>query len=32
MGKFFKYQYEEGAAIETVLPGSKPFKMVRNAK
>jgi hypothetical protein len=32
MGKPFKYQYEAGAAIETDLPGSKPFRRVRKAR
>jgi hypothetical protein len=32
MGKCCRYQYEEGAAIEIVFPGSRLFKMIRNVK
>ncbi len=29
MGKFLRYQYDAGAAIETDLPGSRFFKMIK---
>ncbi len=29
MGKFLRYQYDAGAAIETDLPGRRFFKTIR---
>jgi hypothetical protein len=32
MGNPFRYQYEAGAAIETVFPGSRFFKITGKAR
>jgi hypothetical protein len=31
MGKFFRYQYEAGAAMESDFPDNKFFKVARKA-